>query len=291
MKKLILLGLFILTSFTVLAQTGQDTVKLTPQELFEFNSRWNNLGTTQSYIDFSKDVLSTSDISLGIVGERVSTTFNLAFNLSSSGGKWNHSVMTSINPSWKYYGIGYSITKKTSNRKTTLQIIGSSDFDFQTNINLSIIDLFTTNQFGNFGWSLTASQTFWGEWPGPWQGEYIVDSLGNWVSNIYPTMPSSRQLTTRAMIIYSYPIKTKLVTISPQLFVTSDIHRTFTDGTLNISYWSDFNLDIYYGVQLDWKIGSKFILNSSIRFNSSIDNYSTGFKKSNPILFSVGTGF
>ena len=81
------------------------------------------------------------------------------------------------------------------------------------------------------------------------------------------------------------------VTISPQLFLVSDIHRSFTDGTLDISYLADFNLDAYYGVQMDWKVGKNFILNSSIRFNSTIDKTDTGFKKSNPILFAVGTGF
>ena len=49
---------------------GQDIVKLSPQEMFDFNSKWNNLGTSQTYIDFSKDILSTSDISFGIVGQQ-----------------------------------------------------------------------------------------------------------------------------------------------------------------------------------------------------------------------------
>jgi hypothetical protein len=104
-------------------------------------------------------------------------------------------------------------------------------------------------------------------------------------------MPPSKQLITRAMVIWSYPIQMKRVTVSPQLVLVSDIHRSFTDGTLDISYLADFNLDAYYGVQLDWKVGKNFILNSSIRVNSTIDKSNTGFKKSNPILFAVGTGF
>jgi hypothetical protein len=288
MKKLILLTVFGLTWFIA---TAQDTVKLTPQELFEFNSQWNNLGTTQSYIDFSKDVLNTSDLSLGVVGRKVSTTLNLAISKASTSGTWTNSALVSINPSWKYYGLGWAITRKTSTRKTTLQAIGAFDFTFQKNLNLSIIDLFKTRRFGNFGYNLTASQTWWGEWQGPWQGEYAVDSLGNWVANIYPIMPPSKQLITRAMVIWSYPIQMKRVTVSPQLVLVSDIHRSFTDGTLDISYLADFNLDAYYGVQLDWKVGKNFILNSSIRVNSTIDKSNTGFKKSNPILFAVGTGF
>ena len=63
------------------------------------------------------------------------------------------------------------------------------------------------------------------------------------------------------------------------------------DGTLNISYLADFNLDAYYGIQADWKIGKNFILNSGLRFNSTIEKNNQGFKKSNPILFSIGTGF
>ena len=249
------------------------------------------MGTTQAYIDFSKDVLNTSDLSLGVVGRKVSTTLNLTLNRASTSGHWNHSAIVSINPGWKYYGLGYGLTRKRDWRSTTLQVVGSADFDFQKNINLSFIDMFKTRRFGNFGYNLTASQTFWGEWQGPWQGEYTVDSLGNWVANIYPTMPPSRQLTTRAMIVYSYPVKLKRVTLSPQLILVSDIHKSFSDGTLKISYVADFNLDAYYGVQADWKIGKHFILNSGLRFNTTIEKNSQGFKKSNPILFSIGTGF
>ena len=289
--KTLLTILLLVTGLGATAQTTADTLKLTPQELFEFNSQWLGLGTTQAYIDFSKDVLNTSDLSLGVVGRKVSTTLNLTLNRASTSGKWNHAGILSINPGWKYYGVGYGLTRKSDWRSTTLQVVGSFDFDFQKNINVSFIDMIKTRRFGTIGYNLTASQTFWGEWEGPWQGEYTVDSLGNWVANIYPTMPPSRQLTTRAMVIYSYPIKKKRVTISPQIILVSDIHRSFSDGTLNISYLSDFNLDAYYGIQADWKIGKNFILNSGIRFNSTIEKNSQGFKKSNPILFSIGTGF
>ena len=78
--KILLTILLTLTGLTVNAQVAQDTVKLTPQELFEFNSQWLGLGTTQAYIDFSKDVLNTSDLSLGVVGRKVSTTLNLTLN-------------------------------------------------------------------------------------------------------------------------------------------------------------------------------------------------------------------
>lgn len=289
--KTLLTILLLVTGLGATAQTSADTLKLTPQELFEFNSQWLGLGTTQAYIDFSKDVLNTSDLSLGIVGRKVSTTLNLTLNRASTSGEWNHAGILSINPGWKYYGVGYGLTRKSDWRSTTLQIVGSFDFDFQKNINVSFIDMIKTRRFGTIGYNLTASQTFWGEWQGPWQGEYTVDSLGNWVANIYPTMPPSRQLTTRAMVIYSYPIKKKQVTLSPQIILVSDIHRSFSDGTLNISYLADFNLDAYYGIQADWKIGKHFILNSGLRFNSTIEKNSQGFKKSNPILFSIGTGF
>ena len=289
--KRVLIWLLVFASLTAAAQPATDTLKLTPQQLFEFNSEWLGLSTTQAYIDFSKDILNTSDLSLGVVGRRVSTTLNLTLNRASTGGEWHHAGILSINPGWNYYGVGYGLSKKSDSRSTTLQVIGSTDFDFQKNINVSFIDMIKTRRFGTIGYNLTASQTFWGEWEGPWQGEYTVDSLGNWVANIYPTMPPSRQLTTRAMIVYSYPIKKKRVTLSPQIILVSDIHRSFSDGTLNISYLADFNLDAYYGIQADWKIGKNFILNSGLRFNSTIEKNNQGFKKSNPILFSIGTGF
>ena len=50
--------LYILLIIPFLVQ-AQEVVQLTPQELFDYNSKWNNLGTVQSYVDYSKDVLSS----------------------------------------------------------------------------------------------------------------------------------------------------------------------------------------------------------------------------------------
>jgi hypothetical protein len=288
MKKLTLL--FILSFLGFLLQ-AQDTIKLTPQELFDYNSKWNNLGTTQSYVDYSKDILSSSDISLGYVNNRLSTTLNLSYNITSNTQKWNHAFITSINPIWKYYGIGYGISKTKKNRVITLQTIGSCDFVFQKNITVSFIDVINTKKFGKFGYNFITSKTFWGEWEGPWDGQFIVDSSGNWVSNIYPINPPSSQLTARVMLMYTYPIKTKRVDIAPQIFTTGDLYKVYRSSDLNISYWDDFNLDIYYGLSMNWKITKKFVLNTNVRLNNTIDNGTTLYKKSNLILFMVGTSF
>lgn len=288
MKKLTLLFIFSFLGFLLQAQ---DTIKLTPQELFDYNSKWNNLGTTQSYVDYSKDILSSSDISLGYVNNRLSTTLNLSYNITSNTQKWNHAFITSINPIWKYYGIGYGISKTKKNRVITLQTIGSCDFVFQKNITVSFIDVINTKKFGKFGYNFITSKTFWGEWEGPWEGQFVVDSSGNWVENIYPINPPSTQLTIRVMLMYTYPIKTKIVDISPQIFTTGDIYKLFKSDDLNIGYFDNFNLDIYYGISMNWKITNKFILNTNFRLNNTIDKTITTYKKSNPILFMIGTRF
>ena len=74
-------------------------------------------------------------------------------------------------------------------------------------------------------------------------------------------------------------------------FVTGDIYKVFKSPELNISYFDDFNLDIYYGVNMNWKITKKFVLNTTLRFNNTYDKVDLGFKKSNPILFMIGTSF
>ena len=282
--------LYILLILPLLLQS-QEVVQLTPQELFDYNSKWNNLGTVQSYVDYSKDVLSSSDISLGYINKNVSTTLNLSYAITNASANWSHIVFSSVNPSWKYYGAGYGITRISKSRTNTLQTFVSTDFNFQKNITVAFIDVIKTKKLGKFGYSAIVSKTFWGEWDGPWEGQYIVDSNGNWVANIYPRNPSSSQLTARGMVMYTYTIKTKIVDISPQAFVTSDIYKMFSSSDLSINYWDDFNLDIYYGVSTNWKITKKFILNTNIRLNSTVDNTTTAYKKSNPILFMVGTNF
>ena len=292
MKKLWFLLLIIpRTSF---GQIGQpDTLKLTDKELFGESGNLNNVGVLQSYVNFSKDVLSTSNISIGAIKKQVSTTLNLGYNKSSFDEKWEHKFLLSVNPIWKYYGIGWGISRNLERRTTTLQSFYSTDFKFQNDITLSFIDIIRTKKFGTFGYSLVASKTFWGSYQGQWQGEYTVDSLGNFVDLIYPQMPPSSEVNYRGMIMYTYTYKTKLVNISPQLFFMSDVYKIFKDNTLNIAYLNKFNLDLYYGTSLDWKITKKFVLNTNIRFNTTLDKASeqVGYKKANPILFMIGTNF
>jgi len=292
MKKLLFLLLIIpATSFAQISQP--DTLKLTDKELFGESGNLNNVGVLQSYVNFSKDVLSTSNLSIGIIGRQVSTTLNLGYNRSSFDEKWEHKFLLSINPIWKYYGIGYGISRNLEKRTTTLQTFYSTDFKFQNDITLSFIDIIRTKKCGTFGYSLVASKTFWGSYEGQWQGEYIVDTNGNWVSNVYPIMSPSSEMNYRGMLMYTYTYKTKLVNISPQLFFMSDVYKIFKDNTLNIAYLNKFNLDLYYGTSLDWKITKKFVLNTNIRFNTTLDKASeqVGYKKANPILFMIGTNF
>ena len=295
MKKLILILSLILTTFVTNAQIVKpDTLQLSPKELFGESGDWNNLGILESYIDFSKDVLSSSNLSVGIIGKQVSSTLNLGYSKSSMNGKWSHSVSTSINPIWNYYGVGYGFSRNTDKRTTTLQSFYSTDFDFQKDITLSFIDVFRTKKWGTFGYSLIASKSFWGTYEGEWEGKYTVDTDGNFLDLIYPTMPSSSQLNYKGMVMYTYTIKTKRVNISPQVFAMSDIYKVFKDGTSSdLSYLNDFNLDLYYGTSLDWKITKKFILNTNIRYNTTWDKLSesAGYKKSNPIMFMIGTNF
>ena len=295
MKKLLLILSLIFTTFTTNAQIQKpDTLQLSPKELFGESDDWNDLGILESYIDFSKDVLSSSNLSVGIIGKQVSSTLNLGYSKSSINGKWTHSFSTSINPIWNYYGIGYGFSRNTDKRTTTLQTFYSTDFDFQKDISISFIDVFRTKKWGIFGYSLIASKTFWGTYQGEWEGKYTVDESGNFLDLIYPTMPTSSETTYKGMLMYTYTIKTRRVNISPQVFAMSDVSVDFKDGTASdLAYVNDFNLDLYYGTSFDWKITKRFILNTNIRFNKTFDKLSetAGYKKSNPIMFMIGTNF
>ena len=295
MKKLLSIISLVLIGFVSNAQIVKpDTLQLTPKELFGESGDWNNLGILESYIDFSKDILSSSNLSVGIIGKQVSTTLNLGYSKTSNNGKWGHSFASSINPIWKYYGVGYGFSRNTDTRTTTLQSFYSTDFDFQKDITLSFIDVFRTKKYGTFGYSLIASKTFWGAYEGEWEGKYTVDANGNFLDLIYPMNPPSSQIIYKGMAMYTYTFKTKMVNISPQLFAMSDIYKVFKDGTASdLAYLDDFNLDLYYGTSMDWKIGKRFVLNTNIRYNTTWDKLSesVGYKKSNPIIFMIGTNF
>ena len=295
MKKLILILSLISTTFVTNAQIVKpDTLQLSPKELFGESDDWNDVGILQSYVNFSKDVLSSSNLSVGIIGKQVSTTLNLGYNKSSMNGQWGHTFAASINPIWNYYGVGYGLSRNSEKRTTTIQSFYSTDFDFQKDITLSFIDVFRTKKFGTFGYSLIASKSFWGTYQGEWEGKYTIDENGDFKDLIYPTMPSSSELSYRGMVMYTYTLKTKRVNVSPQVFLMSDIYKDFKDGTTSdIGYINDFNLDLYYGTSLDWKITKRFVLNTNIRYNTTWDksSESVGYKKANPIMFMIGTNF
>ena len=295
MKKLILILLFICIGFVSNAQIVKpDTLQLSPKELFGESDDWNDVGILQSYVNFSKDVLSSSNLSVGIIGKQVSTTLNLGYNKSSMNGQWGHTFAASINPIWNYYGVGYGFSRNTDKRTTTIQSFYSTDFDFQKDITLSFIDVFRTKKWGTFGYSVIASKSFWGTYQGEWEGKYTIDENGDFKDLIYPTMPSSSELSYRGMVMYTYTLKTKRVNISPQVFLMSDIYKDFKDGTASdIGYLNDFNLDLYYGTSLDWKITKRFVLNTNVRYNTTWNksSESVGYKKANPIMFMIGTNF
>ena len=295
MKKLIIILSLISITFVTNAQIVKpDTLQLSPKELFGESDDWNDVGILQSYVNFSKDVLSSSNLSVGIIGKQVSTTLNLGYNKSSMNGQWGHTFAASINPIWNYYGVGYGFSRNMDKRTTTLQSFYSTDFDFQKDITLSFIDVFRTKKWGTFGYSVIASKTFWGTYEGEWEGKYTVDENGDFKDLIYPTIPSSSELSYRGMVMYTYTLKTKRVNISPQIFAMSDVYKVFKDGTASdLGYLNDFNLDLYYGTSFDWKVTKRFILNTNIRYNTTWDKLSesVGYKKSNPILFMIGTNF
>jgi hypothetical protein len=294
MKKLLLILSLISITFVTNAQIqAPDTLQLSPKELFGESSNLNNVGILQSYVNFSKDILSSSNQSIGIIGKQVSTTLNLGYNKSSSNGQWGNTFAVSINPIWKYYGLGYGFSKNTDKRTTTLQSFYSTDFDFQKDITLSFIDVYRTEKWGTFGYSLIASKSFWDSYQGEWEGKYTIDANGDFKDLIYPQIPASSEMSYRGMAMYTYTFKTKRVNISPQIFAMSDIYKTFKDSELNISYFNDFNLDLYYGTSIDWKVSKRFVLNTNIRYNTTFDkaSESVGYKKSNPILFMIGTNF
>ena len=285
----------ILITFVSNAQIVKpDTLQLSAKELFGESDDWNDVGILQSYVNFSKDVLSSSNISVGIIGKQISTTLNLGYHKSSMNGKWSHTFATSINPIWNYYGAGYGISRNTEKRTTTVQSFYSTDFDFQKDITLSFIDVFRTKKLGTFGYSLVASKSFWGTYQGEWQVKYTVDVNGDFLDLIYPQMPASSEVTYRGMVMYTYTFKTKRVNISPQLFAMSDVYKVFKDGTASdLAYLDDFNLDLYYGTSIDWKITKRFVLNTNIRYNTTWDKLSesVGYKKDNPIMVMIGTNF
>jgi hypothetical protein len=172
MKKLIIILSLLCIGLVSNAQIQKpDTLQLSPKELFGESDDWNDVGILQSYVNFSKDILSSSNLSVGVIGKQISTTLNLGYSKSSIDGQWGHSFAASINPIWNYYGVGYGLSRNSEKRTTTIQSFYSTDFNFQKDITLSFIDVYRTKKFGTFGYSVIASKSFWGTYKGEWEGK------------------------------------------------------------------------------------------------------------------------
>ncbi len=87
MKKLIIILFLLCIGFVSNAQIQKpDTLQLSAKELFGESDDWNDVGILRSYVDFSKDVLSSSNLSIGIIGKQTCIQCDELKNLLDENG-------------------------------------------------------------------------------------------------------------------------------------------------------------------------------------------------------------
>ena len=242
-------------------------------------SEWTNV----SYVDLNNDVISSSNISMGFIGEFSIFSYNLAYEW---GNKFNNGIFISNTPSFQYTKVGYNFGrekelksgwKRTNNLSLTLSASGYSD-------------ALTISPYFNQMWDK-------GEWRLGWTG-YVNDFsyAGFEVDGLYYASAAETQFSLMLIGMKEFPYRKWVV--RPELFLLSAIRTHFvhleeTDDMLDIWYWNLFNVNSYYGVSIEYNITDVFAIGTKLRSGWSYDlsDIDLGYTKSSPYILSIGTNY
>lgn len=275
MKKLIFLIFFF--PLFVFSQTP-DSLDLNEVEEYELSNEWDNLEDVFSYVNFNRDILTTSNLSVGFVGRNFSTSLTLNYRRNMSTKKWISDYNLYLNPFFNYYSFGYGLIKSDDKRTTSFKINTSTGFDGDYGFNFSYADIFRTKKYGTIGYGIFTNSNFF--------GTYLDYKDGNLKLN-----PASSNTDLNFLLTYSFPFDVKKLEIVPEFYLFKTVYSIYKEENIIQPYRPDGNIDLYYGTTINYSITPKFTLNLSIRGNYRYDKFEINnlIYKEKPLLFNIGT--
>ena len=243
-------------------------------------SEWTNI----SYVDLDNDIISSSNLSVGLLGEFTIFSANFAYEWENK----NHSngLFISNTPSFKYTKVGYNYgksktfnsgLKRTSNYSFTISGSGYSDA-------ITFSPYF--NQIYEFN-SYKAGYTFYVN-DFSWEGFIFQDEYH----------PAAAQTQFSVMLIGMKEFSRRNWVFRPEVFVLSAVRTHFqyleeVEDNLDIWYWNSFNLNTYYGLSTEYNITPTFAIGTKIRscLSYDISDIELGFVKATPLILTLGTNY
>jgi len=263
--------LFFLISFVCFGQNNENAQKVS--EL-----------TNITYVDLDNDIISSSNISLGYLGDISIFSYTLVYEWG--GEKHNNSIFFSHTPTFEYRKLGYNYSKtkefesgviRTNNYSLTISESGYGDA-------ITIAPFF--NQMYEFNNNRVGYTLFVNDYS--WNG---FDFMGEYY-------PAAAETKFSVMIIGMKRFEKGKWIIKPELFLLSGIRTHYItlediDNPLDIWYWDYFNINAYYGTSLEYMFTDKFGLGTKFRSNLSYSSFdsSEGFSKSIPVILTLGCNY
>jgi hypothetical protein len=270
MKKLLLLLLFPLTLFGQTQQEGSESV-----------SEWTSI----QYVDLDNDIISSSNLSFGFLGEFSIFSYNLAYQWKNK----NHSngLFVSNTPSFKYTKFGYNYIREKELKSGFLRINTYSLSLSSSNLG---IESLTISPFFNqtyqkksykFGYTLFVKDF-------SWDGYELLGEYN----------PSAAETKFSIMTLGMKEFQMGRWELRPEIFMMSSIRTHFThleetENFLDIWYWNSPNLTTYFGTTLQYNVTDMFTFATKFRSSYTYDQFDiqNGFSKTTPYIISIGANY
>ena len=242
--------------------------------------------TSVTYVELNNDIISSSNISLGYLGDFAIFSFNLAYEWER--GNHRNGIFYSYTPSFKYGKVGYNYgrvkefdggLKRTTNYSLTISNSG------YTPSSISISPYFNQiyqKKSLRLGYTLFVNDYSWDDFE---LNNQFYDAAVN--QNYSVMLIGMKEWDLNHWVI------------RPELFLLTDIRThyftLYEDAIepLDIWYWNDFNINLYYGVSLEYKVTKTFSFGSKLRssFDYDISDINLGYVKQTPYFITLGANY
>ena len=274
MRKFILLQIFILwVSIVAYSQTEQQGS--------ESVSEWTSI----QYVDLDNDIISSSNLSFGFLGQFSILSYNLAYQWKNK--KHSNGLFVSNTPSFKYTKFGYNYIRekelKSGFLRTntySLSVATTSLSGISTTISPFFNQTYEKNSY-KFGYTFFMKDF-------SWEG---YELLGEY-------MPAAAQTKFSIMALGMKEFNRGRWIVRPEVFFLSSIRTHFihleeTEDFLDIWYWNSPNLTTYFGTTLQYNVTDVFAFATKFRTSYTYDQFDirNGFSKTTPYIVSIGANY
>ena len=269
-KLLLLLTLLPLTIFAQTEQQGSESV-----------SEWTSI----QYVDLDNDIISSSNLSFGFLGQFSIFTYNIAYQFKNK----NHTngLFLSRTPSFNFTKFGYNYIREKEfpngliRTNTYSLTIGGSDVGVNT---ISVTPFFNQTYQKNtykLGYTLFVKDN-------SWDGFELLDTY----------IPAGFQTKFSAMLLGMKEFQVQRWVVRPEIFMLSSLRTHFkhledSEDYLDIWFWNRTNLTTYFGTTIQYNVTDVFAFATKFRssYTYDISDIENGYSKTTPYIFSIGANY